>query len=294
MHNILFLLLISAFFAACSQPAAEQVNGSEFSGAESLTLLKNDRLQEVSDLAASVANKDMFWVHNDSGNEPELFLVDKNLDIKLNVKFPNLANRDWEDISVGPGPDNKTYLYIGEIGDNFAQYQEKMVYRMEEPVAGKQAVITIDSVDVLKFQLPGKRKDTETLMIDPSTKDLYVVSKREKPVVVYKITYPYPFDSLITADSITTIGYTQMVAGDISADGKEILMKNYQNVFYWKLKKNETVDEALKRKPVILPYEEEPQGEAVAFARDSSGYFTISEMVKDKKTYLNFYKRKAK
>jgi hypothetical protein len=294
MRKLLVIGLFSAF-TACSQNVAEKPTSTEFSMGEKIKRLNHKKIQEASGLAASVENPKLLWIQNDSGNPAEIFLVDNELNVKLTVTFPRLVNRDWEDIAVGPGPDaTKNYIYIGEIGDNFAQYQEKRIYRFEEPRLGKDSVLSIDSVDVITIQLPKARKDTEALMIEPKTKDLFIVSKRENPVVVYKIPYPQATDSTITADSVTTLPFGQVCGGDFSADGKEILLKNYLNVFYWKLKKGETIEEAFRRQPTILPYEEEPQGEAIAFARDGSGYFTISEIVKDKKTYLMFYSRNAK
>lgn len=291
MHKLLIIALFSAF-TACSQTAADKPNGSDFGNGEKLKRLKHKQIKEASGIAASIRNPGMIWTHNDSGNDAEIFLLDTTLNVKLNVKFPGLTNRDWEDIAVGPGPEQgKSYVYIGEIGDNFAQYQEKKIYRIEEPLTGSDSVIVMDSVEVIKVQLPHARKDTEALMIDSNTRDLYIVSKRENPVVVYRIKYPYPMDSTVTADSITTIPYAQICGGDISGDGKEILLKNYQNVFYWKVGADEKIEDTFRRKPIILPYEEEPQGEAITFARDGSGYYTLSEIVKDEKTYLTFYRR---
>jgi hypothetical protein len=294
MPRLLVIALFSAL-TACSQTVADKPTSADFSLGEKLERLKQKDIQEASGLAASITNPNMLWTHNDSGNPAEIFLLDKKLNIKLKVKFPKITNRDWEDITVGPGPDpKKNYIYIGEIGDNFAQYPDKKIYRLEEPKLVKDSTIRIDSVDVITVQLPKTRKDTETLMIDPKTKDLFIVSKRENPVVVYKIPYPQSIDSTVVADSVATIPFAQICGGDISADGQEILLKNYVNIFYWKLNKDESIEDAFKRMPTILPYKEEPQGESVAFARDGSGYFTISEMVKDEKTYLMFYKRKSK
>ncbi len=203
--NKLLIIAIFGAFTACSQTAADKPNGSDFSTGQKIKRLKNDRIKEASGIAASIRNAGMLWTHNDSGNDAELFLLDTALNVKLNVKFSNLTNRDWEDIAVGPGPDPaKSYVYIGEIGDNFAQYQEKRIYRFEEPAIGQNITMSIDSVDVIKIQLPKARKDTEALMIDSNTRDLYIVSKRENPVVVYKVKYPYPVDSIVTADSVTT------------------------------------------------------------------------------------------
>lgn len=74
-----------------------------------------------------------------------------------------------------------------------------------------------------------------------------------------------------------TIDLTMSVAGDISMDGTQILIKNYLVVFYWERDPSESIPEALARNPVILPYKPEPQGEAIAFAPNGKSYFTLSE-----------------
>ena len=32
------------------------------------------------------------------------------------------TNCDWEDITLGPGPDGHTYIYIGDVGGNASKY----------------------------------------------------------------------------------------------------------------------------------------------------------------------------
>jgi hypothetical protein len=73
------------------------------------------------------------------------------------------------------------------------------------------------------------------------------------------------------------IPVTMSVAGDISRDGRQIIIKNYWVIYYWERKEGETVPEALSREPILLPYTPEPQGEAIAFFPNGKGYFTLSE-----------------
>jgi hypothetical protein len=107
---------------------------------------------------------------------------------------------------------------------------------------------------------------------------------------VYEIPFPYSVSDTLTAKSIVTIPYSQIVAADFSTDGKEVLMKNYDNVFYWNIGSS-SLQQVLNEKPFVLKYEKEPQGESITFARDGSGFFTISERVKGEKSYLYFYPR---
>jgi hypothetical protein len=90
--------------------------------------------------------------------------------------------------------------------------------------------------------------------------------------------------------------FNYCTAGDISADNQEILLKNYQQVFYWKRCSGETLADALKREPTLLAYsaDKERQGEAIAWAADASGFYTVGEKLSsfDQKQELFFYKKK--
>lgn len=291
MRKLAFLFIFTAS-VACSQKKGAETDSTIFLEGKKLSEVTNKKLEEVSGLAASRTNPGLLWTHNDSGNRAEVLLIDENLTIKLTVTLDKVINRDWEDIAVGPGPEaGKTYIYVADIGDNMAIFPYKIVYRFEEPkFKDGTDKLTITKFDRIVFQLDVK-KDTESLLLDPKTKNLYVVSKREKPVYVYELKYPYSTADTLTAKKIGSIPFGEIVAADFSADGTEVLMKNYSNVFYWNVNKEELAS-ALKRKPSIVNYEEEPQGESVAFARDGSGFYTISEKVKGEKSYLWFYPRK--
>jgi hypothetical protein len=88
--------------------------------------------------------------------------------------------------------------------------------------------------------------------------------------------------------------FTLIVAADWSADGTEILIKSYKQVYYWQRKNDQSFKEVLSESPEILPYDEEPQGESIAFAIDGSGYYTLSEQAKGVKPTLMFYPRSKK
>jgi len=251
------------------------------------------KLEEASGLVESVANPDHFWTINDSGNPPDVFLIDKKADTRLTCKLAKIRNRDFEDIAIGAGPiEGKNYVYVADIGDNLAQYQYKYIYRFEEPtLVTDEKKITITKFDTLTIKLPDGTRDTETIMIDPLTHDLYLVSKREEMVRLYFIKYPFPKGTIVP-EKVATLPFTKIVAGSISTDGTEVLLKNYDSVYYWKKKDIESIPALLKSKHQILAYDKEPQGEAIAWARDGSGYYTLSESIKDFRGKLFFYKRK--
>jgi hypothetical protein len=247
------------------------------------------RLEEASGLVESSSNPGYFWSLNDSGNPAEVFLIDTLARIKLVCKL-NVKNRDWEDIAVGAGPlPEKKYLYVADIGDNMGIYDYKYIYRFVEPSLTTGAVQQITGLDTLVIKLPGNNRDTETLMIDPTNNDLYIVSKREKNVLVYLQYFPYP-DTLRPAE-VLKIPFTRIVAGSISSDGQEVLLKDYENIYYWKRSGEKTLIELLSKEAIELPYKPEVQGEAICWNHDASGYYTLSESHEGKMAQLKFYRR---
>jgi len=293
MHTTKFVLLSLIVFFSCSEKKTT-TSSIEFEKGKELKELKDKTLSELSGLATSYSNPNYLWTINDSGNDNKIFLIDENLHIKLTCILNGVVNRDWEDIAVGPGPDStKSYVYVADIGDNEAIYPLKYIYRFEEPQANDSTQeFTITQFDTITVTLADKQKDTEALLINPLNRNLYIVSKREEPVHVYELKYPYSTKDTLVIESIVSIPVTQIVAGDFSADGKEILMKNYNNIYYWPNDNQKSLATVLQEKPIEIPYKVEPQGESITWARDCSGFYTISEMNKGKKSFLYFYKRK--
>jgi hypothetical protein len=290
MKHVLFMLMILAI--SCHSRTPTQNATYDFMPPKRLAELTHKKLSELSGLVASHKHPGLLWTHNDSGNGAEIFLVDTTLNLKLTCILP-AYNRDWEDIAVGPGPDpSKSYVYVGDIGDNDAVYPLKYIYRFEEPDLNPKKIAKITALDTITFRLADGKKDSEALMIDPKTKSLYVVSKREKPVYLYELPFPQSTSDTLVAQKKMSLPITQIVSSSISAKGDEILMKNYEHIYYWKLKQGETLEKGLARIPNEVDYDPEPQGEAITWAANGSGFYTISERTLGKSVYLYFYKRK--
>jgi hypothetical protein len=287
-YVVCFLALKSCVW---SQSSAEAVKDeTKFSKAEDMGEVAKG-LNEVSGLVASFQNPKCFWAVNDSGNPTEVFLIDDNAKTKVVCKLPGIKNRDWEDIAIGNGPEpSKKYLYIGEIGDNNAAYDFKYLYRFEEPSLANGSEQAIASVEKLVVKFPDGKRDIETLMIDQSTNDVYFISKRETNVKVYLQKFPYG-DTLKPA-KILELPFNWVTAGSISPDGNEVLIKSYTKIYYWKRTQEKSIVELLAKNPLEIPYDVEPQGEAICFTNDNSGFFTISETHRGAPmAQLKYYKR---
>jgi len=249
-------------------------------------------LEEASGLAAGRANAGILWTHADSGAGTLLYALDAaDAGLVATFSLTGATNVDWEDIAVGPGPEpGLSYLYVGDTGDRGGRAEDPIVYRVPEPVVdpadgpGPQA---LPGVVALPFTYPDGLHDAETLLADPITGDLFIVTKNPLftagPSSVYRFPAPHTgadtelewvaeldFSSAPLLGQLTT-------GGDISPSGDEILVRTYTGASVWRRAAGATVAAALAGPPCPVPVRSEPQGEAVGYAADGRSYFTVSE-----------------
>lgn len=187
------------------------------------------------------------------------------------------------------------------------------ILRCTEPtVTGSDG--SIGTYDTIYCAFPGGNipalRDLEGIFADPTTGDLYMVTKRSSPVDIYRLSHSASYTGTqvlthvgqvtndATFNTISTVvsgnnGY--VVGAAMSPDGTEILLKSYDSIYYWKKQPGETIAGCLGRKynAILsdayvgggrtriraLHSEQEPQGEAVTFDRAGSDLYTISEFV---------------
>lgn len=252
-------------------------------------------IREASGLVASRQNAHVLWTHNDSGDKNVIYAINDRGKLLGVYTLARAYARDWEDIALGPGPEEgRQYIYVGDIGNNEARYRVQYVLRVPEPVvSAEQAPVQekLEGVEGISFMYPERNYDAEALMLDPRTKDLYVVTKRDSNVIVFRAPYPQSTTEKFEVEQVAKLPFTMAVAGDISVRGDEILIKTYDSIYYWKRGGGETIAQALARIPQRVPYLLEPQGEAVAWKADGEGYYTLSEEFMGLAAHLFFYPR---
>jgi len=247
-------------------------------------------IDEASGIADSRTIEGHLWVHEDSGTPAQLNLLKKDGTLVGRLPLPGIGNRDWEDMAVGPGPqDGVSYLYLGDIGDNTGQNAENYIYRLREPRSASEAVTGIERI---AFRYPDGARDAEALMIDPQTRDLWIISKREEKVHLYRLPYPQSTSETRTADYLGELPHSLVTGASISPDGNEILVRTYLAVYHWRRSSGQSVADAMQRTAGrSLAADFEPQGEAICFERNGGGYYTLSERANAQRVTLNFYKR---
>jgi hypothetical protein len=287
-----FLLSFSSCINGQQTKSQEQAayNLSDISATNKYSFVNQNKLsidlKEVSGLVCGRNNPDLVYMIEDKGGKNEVYVFAKNGDYKTKFIISGVANIDWEDLAIGVGPEEgKNYVYIADIGDNDAERDHVRIIRFEEPNLTKEikSSYVIGQADILKIRYPGGAKDAETLLVDPFTKQLYIISKREETAVVYSASNNRENDKIQEAKTIGILPMKKIVGGDISADGKQIVLKNKKQVFYWENNGKAINKTMLTVAPkTISAYIEEPQGESIGFDYDAKCFFTITETKKIK------------
>ncbi len=254
---------------------AQEEPSKTFGEGVPIATLTDDELDEISGLACSRTIPGLIYVHNDSGGEAAVYLLDTLGNTVGKVELLETKNRDWEDIAVGPGPDGQSYIYIGEIGDNNAVHKDISIHRIPEPIEGSLSSQVLPEKTTLTY--PGGARDAESLMVDPVSGDLFIISKRDSLNTLYRLPVNKFGDEGFELEELIKLPFTSSTAADISSDGSQILVKNYFTIYYWKRNLGETVVQAMRRQPLELPYSPEPQGEAIGFSPDGTSFYTLSE-----------------
>lgn len=271
------------------------VRSPEFSNQPDVYQLPDHFIHEASGLVPCRYINGYLWTHQDSGNSAHLYLISYNATELHPVELSGAENVDWEDIASGPGPEaGVQYLYIGDIGNNFGRSSRSLViYRIPELKEAGQ-FFSAENLEKITFNYPDGPKDAETLIVDPKTKDIFIVSKELTRSAIYRLPYPQSTHETMTAEYMGNIpNVIAATAGDIAFDGAEILVRNYGAVFYWARKDGESVGQTLQRIPdKTLPYHIEQQGEAVCFDNQANGYYTLGEKASENPVHLYYYPRK--
>ncbi|GAB6900496.1 hypothetical protein [Kineosporia succinea] len=195
-------------------------------------VISDPRILESSGLAPSLLHDDVLWTHNDSGGLNQIYAIAKDGSTAATVTIAGEDARDWEAVTSWKAADGTAMIAVGDIGDNNGVHDYVRIAIIEEPSA--LADTTVSPVRVLRLTYPGGARDAETLMADPSTGRLYVVSKTLFGSEVYAVpTSLWPSgrgSSKITRmKKVASTGASFVTDGAFLPDGN-IVLRGYGNV----------------------------------------------------------------
>ncbi len=242
-------------------------------------------LREVSGANESLKNKDHFWALSDSGSGNYIYLVNQKGEIIVRASIDGVLNKDWEAMAIDT---KRGHIYIGEIGHSTYASSTKTIYRINEPtvdITQRNVDISISGAISMKYTYSEGVRDAETLMYDPISDELVVITKSYPTSYVYQ----FPFEENTNPISIIGNGmqfssfplssdYLGPTAGDISQNGEYIIVKTYIDLLYWRRNTNDkNIWRCLKSGVQSIKYRLEPQGEAVWWDAEGINFYTLSE-----------------
>lgn len=299
MLNITKIFLIAItfcmFFTGCSRIFSTAVNSDlnkptddeqiskNYGKAKSIGTIDSNEITESSGITASRCSENVYWTHNDSGGDAFLFAINGKGERLGTWKVTDAKNIDWEDIAAFKDNKGKCFLYLGEIGNNNRTRSEMTIYKVAEPkVSAADKVSSIkkpnktESAEAIKFSYTDGNHDSETLMIHPQTGEIYVLIKSLVGASeVFKIGKK---TEKIADFSVPALPNGLLTGGEISPDGKRVILCDYFNAYEIVLPKEaKNFDEIWQEKPLIIELGERKQGEAICYTADGKAIIATSE-----------------
>jgi hypothetical protein len=271
-------------YAQTSRPA----NG--YGEPKAVCTLTDERITEASGIVASRRTPGLYYIHNDSGDEPRVFLVDRRGATRLTVRLRGARHVDWEDIALAPGEKPGTFdVCVADIGDNRAQRKELVIYRFHEvdPEVAKARVADVRAT-AYRISYADGPVDAEAFVVHPQTGDGYVLAKRPDGVCqVYKFAAPWNAEKLTVLPMVATLRFpeaiplqTVVTAADISPDGRRLVSRSYICGWEWRLPQGvagRDFERLFGMEPTRVELAAEPQGEAICYSADGRALLTVSE-----------------
>jgi hypothetical protein len=239
-------------------------------------------LNTLSGIGVSRRNPGVLYVHKDM-TQAAFFAVSEAGVLLGTYPLPGATVVDLEDMAVADCPAG-TCVYLADIGGNLGARPDFAVLRAPEPVVSPtQAAVTVSvTFERLTFTYPDGQHNAESLLVDPNTDALYVVTKvaAGQASAVYRL--PAAFGATGVAQKVADL--TVPRAGDQPATsssahpcGAGFLLRTNNTLYEFRIPVGAPFEDAFRAAPVTVPVASEPQGEAVAYRADGRGYVTTGE-----------------
>jgi hypothetical protein len=275
-----------------------------------------EQLDELSGMAASRRLPGIFWAHNDSGDDPRLYLLDLAGRDLGSVLVEGVRNFDWEDIASFDA-EGKHYILIADTGNNGLNAAVHMIHVVEEPVYDPKrgpaalAVKSVPPVRTIYFSFEDDYRNCEAVAIDATDKTILLISKeRSKTCHVYALPWPAadgavaevkktPVDKKPTVDKkpalakalalepgppralvarvIGEIRLRQVTGMDISPDGRRAAVVTYGDAYEFVRRPGQSWKEAFARPPRLIEVPPRAQGESICYGLDGRTLYLSSE-----------------
>ena len=176
----------------------------------------------------------ILWTHNDSGNDPVLYGLDRSLNLVASVNLTGTTFDDWEDLTTGSCATGHC-LFAADIGDNEGRRANITIHELEEPAAG----ITSARIKQSRtFRYPDRSQDAEAIF-QTANGDFYIVTKgRQGPIALYRLpagqTQPNAvLERVRELFPRPASNEDRVTAASISPDGAWVALRTYRDLRFY-------------------------------------------------------------
>lgn len=233
--TLLFSILISLAVSGCSNKENSYL---------SLSLTPVGHVEksaglEISGLAKSPNQKEVYWAVNDSGNPAAIVPINAKGKIVSasgqSIPIPGARNRDWEALAI----DHSGKLYICDVGNNYSRRKELQIYTIPEPHLTSSVS---EKAELIRVRYPDQEHSSpDRLIYDCEAafifkKKLYLLTKRlfDASTTLYRLDRKEKntVNDLTLVTSFPIEGY--VTAADISDDEQILAVLTYKSlwIFY--------------------------------------------------------------
>jgi len=255
--------------------------------------LENHKLTEASGIAQSTLNRDVFFAINDSGNDPQLFALNKK---GADLGFWQVgveSNVDWEDLASFQY-DGMAYLLIADTGDNFKWRPTVSLVVIREPdpeTLAANAVIPIEWSFSVRY--PHGYRDVESVAVDEKNGTVLLLSKTVIPAEVFQVPLR-PAEGLVTASRIALLrtipqpneqdrwesskfGHTKSRPTAFDLQGNTAVVFTYKDAYLYKKGWRQNWIQAFANIPDRIPLPPVAQQEAGLITGDRKHLYVTTE-----------------
>jgi hypothetical protein len=198
--------------------------------------------KENSGIVKSRQWPDLFWMHNDSGDEPRLYPVRRDGSVYESSRYPETPgvlvggaiNVDWEDITV----DASGHIIVADIGNNGNDRRDLVLYYLAEPSPDAGRTMALRRIFVRypeqsEFPAPADDFNYDAEAIFALGNDVFICTKHRSDTLtrVYRLLIDRAVDvqTLELVDTFDVEG--QATGADATPAGDKIVITTYDSLW---------------------------------------------------------------
>jgi hypothetical protein len=207
-----------------------QVQGNALPGKENSGIVKSRQFP------------DLFWVHNDSGDEPRIYPIHGTGEDYISTRYAQqlgaliggAVNVDWEDITVNAAGQ----IIIADLGNNENDRRDLMFYVIPEPspTAGRTAYLRryfVRYPEQKSFPASSEEFDFDCEAVFTIGDTIYCLSKNrsDQCSTLYRLDNPRADEVNVLTRLETVDLQGQVVGADATPDGKRLVVITYTAIW---------------------------------------------------------------